>query len=58
LFTDEVGRGLGARAVRRPEQVGADAIFRLKDDKLSFANITKLPAAQGDSENCVAHNAR
>ena len=30
--------------------------FNLKDDKLSFANYYKLPAAQGDTENCVAHN--
>jgi hypothetical protein len=28
----------------------------LKDNKLSFASYYKLPAAQGDSENCVAHN--
>ena len=32
------------------------AIFRLKDNKLSFASYYKMPAAQGDSENCVAHN--
>src|SRR5206468_3011367 len=35
---------------------GADAVFRLKDNKLSFASYYKLPAAQADSENCVAHN--
>jgi hypothetical protein len=28
----------------------------LNDDKLTFANYYKLPAAQGDTENCVAHN--
>jgi hypothetical protein len=28
----------------------------LKDNKLSFASYYKMPAAQGDSENCVAHN--
>ncbi|HMK23670.1 MAG TPA: hypothetical protein VK466_15170, partial [Terriglobales bacterium] len=28
----------------------------LQDDKLSFSSYYKLPAAQGDSENCVAHN--
>ncbi len=39
-----------------PNKWGADAIFRLKDDKLSFASYYKMPAAQGDSENCVAHN--
>src|SRR5579885_19800 len=56
-FTDEWGGGLGARC--RPNDSnkwGADAIFRLKDDKLTFANYYKLPAAQSDTENCVAHN--
>ncbi len=57
VFTDEWGGGLGARCrPNDPNKWGADAIFRLKDDKLSFANYYKLPAAQGDSENCVAHN--
>jgi hypothetical protein len=28
----------------------------LKDNKLSFASYYKMPAAQGDTENCVAHN--
>ncbi|HYL84807.1 MAG TPA: hypothetical protein VE263_11275 [Candidatus Angelobacter sp.] len=57
LFTDEWGGGLGARCrPNDPNKWGADAIFRLKDDKLSFANYYKMPAAQGDSENCVAHN--
>jgi hypothetical protein len=28
----------------------------LTNNKLSFASYYKLPAAQGDSENCVAHN--
>jgi hypothetical protein len=35
---------------------GADALFNLKDEKLSLAGYYKLPAAQGDTENCVAHN--
>src|SRR5579872_6385344 len=57
VFTDEWGGGLGARCrANDPNKWGADAIFRLKDDKLSFASYYKLPAAQGDSENCVAHN--
>ena len=57
VFTDEWGGGLGARCrPTDPNRWGADAIFRLKDDKLSFANYYKLPAAQGDTENCVAHN--
>jgi hypothetical protein len=57
VFTDEWGGGLGARCrPNDPNKWGADAIFLLKDDKLSFANYYKLPAAQGDTENCVAHN--
>ena len=57
VFTDEWGGGLGARCrANDPNKWGADAIFRLNDDKLSFANYYKLPAAQGDTENCVAHN--
>ncbi|MFY9980089.1 MAG: hypothetical protein WA252_07030 [Candidatus Sulfotelmatobacter sp.] len=57
VFTDEWGGGLGARCRQNdPNKWGADAIFHLHDDKLSFANYYKLPAAQGDTENCVAHN--
>jgi hypothetical protein len=57
VFTDEWGGGLGARCrPTDPSKWGADAIFNLKDDKLSLASYYKLPAAQGDTENCVAHN--
>jgi hypothetical protein len=57
VFTDEWGGGLGARCrPNDPNKWGADAIFALKDDKLTFQNYYKLPAAQSDSENCVAHN--
>jgi hypothetical protein len=57
VFTDEWGGGLGSRCrANDPNKWGADAIFSVKDDKLTFANYYKLPAAQGDSENCVAHN--
>ena len=57
VFTDEWGGGLSARCrANDPNKWGADAIFNLKDNKLSFASYYKLPAAQGDSENCVAHN--
>ncbi|HET6844729.1 MAG TPA: hypothetical protein VFK06_24050 [Candidatus Angelobacter sp.] len=57
VFTDEWGGGLGARCrPTDPNKWGADAIFHLKDNKLSFANYYKLPSAQGDTENCVAHN--
>jgi hypothetical protein len=57
VFTDEWGGGLGARCrANDPNKWGADSIFSLNDNKLSFASYYKLPAAQGDSENCVAHN--
>jgi hypothetical protein len=57
VFTDEWGGGLGARCrINDPNKWGADAIFTLKDDKLTFDNYYKLPSAQGDTENCVAHN--
>jgi len=57
VFTDEWGGGLGARCrANDPNKWGADAIFGLKEEKLSFMSYYKMPAAQGDSENCVAHN--
>ena len=47
-----------ARAAARTIRTNGapNAIFHLTDNKLSFASYYKLPAAQGDSENCVAHN--
>jgi hypothetical protein len=57
VFTDEWGGGLSARCrATDPNQWGADAIFNLENNKLKFASYYKLPAAQGISENCVAHN--
>lgn len=57
VFTDEWGGGLGARCrPNDPIKWGADSIFHLEDNKLRFASYFKMPAAQGDSENCVAHN--
>ena len=57
VFTDEWGGGMGARCrPKDPKNWGADAIFNLKDDKLSLASYYKMPAAQEDSKNCVAHN--
>jgi hypothetical protein len=57
VFTDEWGGGLGARCrPNDPNKWGADAIFAVKDDKLTFQSYYKMPAAQSDTENCVAHN--
>lgn len=57
VFTDEWGGGLGARCrANDPNKWGADAIFNLENNKLKFESYYKMPAAQGDSENCVAHN--
>ncbi len=57
VFTDEWGGGMGARCrANDPNKWGANAIFNLKDNKLGFASYYKLPAAQTESENCVAHN--
>jgi hypothetical protein len=57
LFTDEWGGGTRPRC--RKEDLpnwGADAIFDIVDKKLVFGGYFKMPAAQTESENCVAHN--
>ncbi len=57
VFTDEWGGGMGARCRENdPNKWGANAIFNREGNKLIFANYYKLPAAQSESENCVAHN--
>ena len=57
VFTDEWGGGMGARCRENDPNIwGADAIFSLNNGKLAFGNYYKMPAAQGDTENCVAHN--
>ena len=57
LFTDEWGGGTAPRC-RATDQLnwGADAIFDIVDKKLQFRGYFKMPAAQTDQENCVAHN--
>jgi len=57
LFSDEWGGGglPKCRATDKPEW-GADAIFSLTDNKMSFRSYYKLPAPQTQFENCVAHN--
>src|SRR5690606_35545934 len=57
VYTDEWGGGMGPRCrADDPNVWGANAIFRLKDGKLDFADYYKMPAAQSEAENCVAHN--
>ncbi|HEY0930381.1 MAG TPA: hypothetical protein VGE27_10730 [Gemmatimonas sp.] len=58
LFTDEWGGGTAprCRASDKPTW-GANALFTLGTDRqLKQVGYYKLPAAQSDVENCVAHN--
>jgi len=57
LFTDEWGGGSQPRCrATDPMNWGADAIFTLNKGKLKLASYFKMPAAQTEMENCVAHN--
>jgi len=57
LFTDEWGGGTQPKCrATDPIDWGADAIFTLRDDKLTHVGYFKMPAAQTATENCVAHN--
>ncbi len=57
VYTDEWGGGTAPRCRENdPDKWGANAIFTLANNKLSFGNYYKLPAAQTATENCVAHN--
>ena len=57
LFTDEWGGGTRPRCrTYDPLTWGADAIYDIVDGKLTFRNHFKMPAPQGETENCVAHN--
>jgi hypothetical protein len=57
LFSDEWGGGMAPRC-RATDKLtwGADAIFYRAGDRLTPASHYKLPVAQTDQENCVAHN--
>ena len=57
IFTDEWGGGTRPRCrATDPLNWGADAVFDIVDGKLKFASYYKMPAAQTEQENCVAHN--
>jgi len=57
VFTDEWGGGTQPRCrASDPRDWGADAVFDIVDRKLQFRGYFKMPAAQTDQENCVAHN--
>jgi hypothetical protein len=56
IFTDEWGGG-GAARCRPTDQLnwGADAIYEIVNGKLEFRSYYKMPAAQGNTQNCVSH---
>ena len=57
MFTDEWGGGGGAKCRwDDPVEWGANAIFTIEDGEMVFKSYYKLPAPQGVTENCVAHN--
>ena len=57
LFTDEWGGGTSPRC-RSTDKMewGADAIFSLQNNQMTFHSYYKIPVAQLPVENCVAHN--
>lgn len=62
MFTDEWGGGTGARCAPNHQLAwGANAIFSIDRSgpapQLVFQDYYKLPVAQGNTENCVAHQA-
>jgi uncharacterized protein (DUF305 family) len=57
LFTDEWGGGVQARCqASDPASWGANAIYDIVSNRLERRGTFKLPAPQGEMENCVAHN--
>ena len=57
LFTDEWGGGSRPRCqAADPRDWGANAIYAIVDGELEYRGAYKLPAPQGETENCVAHN--
>lgn len=57
LFSDEWGGGGQPRCrATDPMNWGADAIFKVENGKMVLQSYYKMPAAQTEKENCVAHN--
>ena len=57
LFTDEWGGGGRPRCrAQDPSDWGANAIYSINDGQLEFDGYYKIPSAQSEEENCVAHN--
>ena len=57
LFTDEWGGGGQPKCrITDKHEWGANALFTLVDNKMTFQSYYKMPAAQTSNENCVAHN--
>ena len=58
LFSDEWGGGSAPRCRATDHyEWGSDALFTIENRRtLSFKNYYKMPAAQTQFENCVAHN--
>jgi hypothetical protein len=57
LFSDEWGGGSQPRC-RATDKMewGADSLFTIENNKMVFHSYYKMPAAQTNEENCVAHN--
>jgi uncharacterized protein (DUF305 family) len=57
LFTDEWGGGSRPRCRNQdPSNWGANALYDIVGGRLERRGTWKLPAAQSETENCVAHN--
>ncbi len=57
MFGDEWGGGTGPKCRDTdPAEWGANALFTIKDNALSFDTYYKIPSVSTVYENCVSHN--
>jgi hypothetical protein len=57
LWTDEWGGGTAPRCRASDNRIwGGNAIFNIVGGRAEFQSYYKMPAAQTETENCVAHN--